>query len=231
VGLPVTIDAVVPARDEASTVAANVAAAAGCRHVREVIVVDDGSTDGTGEVALTAGAKVIRRDAPSGSKAHAMAQGVAATDADSVLFVDADCIGLTAAHLDEICEPYVAGRAAMSIGIFDYGPIRNPVVLRLPSISGERVIPRWIFESVPPDKLAGWTIETRINEVVALNRLPTTVRTMRGVYHRTKRDKFGTVEGVRRTLRMFSDLFRMLRRDILWRTYLYYLRRLTVEQG
>ena len=227
--VPVTIDVVMPARDEASTVTANVAAAAGARHVREVVVVDDGSTDGTGEVALAAGAKVIRREAPSGSKAHAMAAGVAATDADSILFVDADCVGLTAAHLDQICEPYVAGRASMSIGIFDYGPLRNPVILRLPSISGERVIPRWVFESIPPAKLAGWTIETRINEVIALNRLPTTVRIMRGVHHRTKREKFGKVEGVRRTLGMFRDLFRMLRRDVLWRTYLYYLRRLTVE--
>src|SRR5688500_4092575 len=103
-----------PARNEAPTIARNVAAARGCRYIREVIVVDDGSSDATADEARGAGAKVTRRDGSDGSKALAMAAGVAATDADAILFVDADCTGLTAAHLDAICEPFVAGRATMS---------------------------------------------------------------------------------------------------------------------
>ena len=93
----VVIDCIIPARDEERTVADNVAAALGCRYVREVIVVDDGSTDGTADVARAAGAKVIVRDDSDGSKAHAMDDGVAASDAEAILFVDADCTGLTSA--------------------------------------------------------------------------------------------------------------------------------------
>ena len=70
------VDVVMPARDEVATVGDNVIAAAGCRYVRRVIVVDDGSTDGTGEAAAAAGATVLRRDADEGSKAHAMRLGV-----------------------------------------------------------------------------------------------------------------------------------------------------------
>jgi glucosyl-3-phosphoglycerate synthase len=66
------IDAVIPARNEAATVADVVAAVRGCRSIREVVVVDDGSTDGTAEVALAAGAKVVRREGGTGSKANAM---------------------------------------------------------------------------------------------------------------------------------------------------------------
>ena len=77
-----TIDAVIPARDEASTVAAVVAACLGCAHVREVIVVDDGSRDGTAELAAAAGAKVVHREpGAEGSKALAMEAGVAVSDA------------------------------------------------------------------------------------------------------------------------------------------------------
>jgi glycosyltransferase involved in cell wall biosynthesis len=227
------IDVVVPARDEAPTVAANVIAALECRYVREVIVVDDGSSDDTGERATVAGAKVLRRDPPGGvgSKAAAMALGVGASDADAILFVDADCTGLTAVHLDAICEPFVAGRADMSIGAFDYGRFWNPQVRRWPPLSGERIVPRWLFEAVPPDKLDGYTIEVRLNEVVAERRLRTTVRTMRGVSHRTKRDKLGRVEGVRQTWRMYRSLLALpLTGGVRKRTYWFYLRGLTVER-
>ena len=224
------IDAVVPARNEASTIADVIESLHGCQYVREVIVVDDGSTDETTDAARAAGAKVLRRDGERGSKAHAMRAGVDATDADAILFVDADCTGLTSAHLDAIVQPFVRGDAAMSIGAFDYGWFWNPMVVRWPPLSGERIIRREVFESIPASKLDGYTIEIRINEVIASRRLPTTVRTMRGVSHRTKRDKHGAVEGWRRTYWMYRELLRMLRPvgDVRWRTYWWYLRNLTV---
>ena len=226
------IDVVLPARDEAATVASNVAAARACRFSRHVLVVDDGSTDATADVAAAAGARVVRRAGPGGSKALAMAAGVAASDADAILFVDADCIGLTGAHLDAVCRPFVEGGAAMSIGFFDYGRFWNWVVLRCPPLSGERIVPRWVFEAVPPHKLDGYTVEVRLNEVVCETRLSTTVRTMAGVRHRTKRAKLGRREGLCQTWRMYRALVSLLLPvgDIRWRTYWFYLRGLTVER-
>ena len=217
------------ARDEATTVAANVTAALDCRYVREVIVIDDGSTDATPDLARQAGAKVAERVALMGSKAHAMAFGVKLSDADAILFVDADCTGLTGRHLDEICEPYLDGSARMSIGAFDYGPILNPLVLRWLPLSGERIIPRLLFCEISESKLNGYTIEMRINEVVAASRLPTAVQTMQAVSHRTKRQKLGAVHGLRATWRMYRDLLRLgLPGGIRWRLYWFYLSRLTV---
>jgi glycosyltransferase involved in cell wall biosynthesis len=225
------VDAIIPARNEAATVAAVVEACRGCAYTSEVIVVDDGSTDGTAELALAAGAKVVRRESAAvGSKAAAMDTGVSASGADAFLFCDADCLGLTSAHLDAVCEPFLEGRATMSLGWFDYGRW-NPVVVRLAPTSGERIIPRWVWDSVPPAKRRGYDIEIMINEVIAEGRLPTTVRIMDGVTHRTKRKKYGRLKGLRETWRMFWHLIGLPATGVVrWRTYWFYVRDLTVER-
>lgn len=225
------IDAIIAARNEAPTIVAAVDAARQCRHVREVIVVDDGSSDATADLAAAAGAKVIRlatERSGAGSKAHAMEAGVAGSDAEALLFVDGDVLGLRAHHLDALCAPYLEGRAVLSLGTFDYGRW-NPLVLRLPPTTGERVVPRWVFEAIPKRKLDGYTIEVMINEVVCESRLPISTQVMRGVSHRTKRQKFGRADGYRRTWKMFWQLVGLLR-VVRLRTYWYYLLDLTVEK-
>ncbi len=87
----------IPARDEERTVGAVVAAVrqahasegGGSGLVDEVLVVDDGSRDGTAVAAVAAGARVLTvRD--GGGKGAAMAAGVAASGGDVVVFLDAD---------------------------------------------------------------------------------------------------------------------------------------------
>jgi hypothetical protein len=53
---------------------------------------------------------------------------------------------------------------------------------------------------------------------------------MRGVTHRTKRQKLGRLEGYRRTWEMFWTLLALpLTGVVRWRSYWLYLRGLTVE--
>ncbi len=55
----------------------------------EVVVVDDGSTDGTGDIARQAGAKVVRHPAPGGY-GRALKDGIKAARHDTIVILDAD---------------------------------------------------------------------------------------------------------------------------------------------
>src|SRR5262245_26512253 len=83
-------------------------------HVREVVVVDGESTDGTREVAAQRGARVVRE--PRRGYGRACLTGLAHVDApDVVVFLDGDYSDRPA-ELPRLLEPIAEGRADMVIG-------------------------------------------------------------------------------------------------------------------
>jgi len=222
-------DVVIPARDEASTVAGVVRAARATAGVGRVVVVDDGSTDGTAAAAAAAGAEVVPARPPGepGDKGRALELGVAATTAPVLVFFDADIAGVAPAHLEGLAAPVLTGEAALCCGMIDYGPLRNPFFLRLPPITGLRALRREVFTAIPPERRQGFRIEIMINEVVARRRLPAAIRTLGGLSHRSKIRKLGWGAGLPQHLAMSMELLGCLRSVPLW-TYGAYLRHLEV---
>lgn len=106
---------VVPAFNEAATIQAVVAAVA---RYGTPLVVDDGSGDGTGDLAADAGAQVLRMAANRGYEG-ALNAGFAEADrlgADFVVTFDADG-QFDAALLAEMLAPLLAGTADMVLGV------------------------------------------------------------------------------------------------------------------
>jgi glycosyltransferase involved in cell wall biosynthesis len=88
--VPPTVSVIIPAHNEASAIAAVVAAAiASDPRILEVMVVDDGSSDDTATVAFAAGARVLQMPHNRG-KGRAMQYGIRAARGDVLVFIDAD---------------------------------------------------------------------------------------------------------------------------------------------
>lgn len=129
----------------------------------EVIVVDDGSSDGTAQIAETFPVRVIRHEVNRG-KGAAMQTGVAATDADIIFFCDADMRGLSHTMLDSVLAPVLRGETEMVIAMRNWRMYYASFILSmLPILGGQRALTRVLWLKVPEKYRERFMVESALN--------------------------------------------------------------------
>lgn len=171
-------DIVVPARDEEATIGDVIDACLGAPSAGFVIVIANGCTDSTAQVAAAHGAFVVVSD--KADKGAAMAEGLRWVDTDTVLFCDADLVGLTSDHIEGLLTlPPLNGQLA---GLVDT-PVSG-LARCLPPITGERRLPTAFARRVGLSG-SGYEAELRIDAAVGKAGLPHRTVVLRGVSNPT----------------------------------------------
>jgi Glycosyl transferase family 2 len=177
----------------------------------EIVVVNDGSQDGTGSVAR-AFPEVRTLDLPENrGKGAAMHIGALATQADVLLFLDADLIGLRPEHGADLLRPVLEGQAEMTVGVFRGGRLATDLSHLLVSyISGQRALSRELFLGIPGIASSRSGVETAITRHVKVRGLRVQNVVMQGVTHPMKEEKLGTLPGFKARMRMYWEIGKSL---------------------
>jgi len=210
------VSIIIPAYNGAEAVGETVSAARGIDSTVEIIVVDDGSRDGTAQAARDAGADRVIVLPGNQGKGGAMAAGLAAAEEGTVLFLDSD-LGESAALAGPLVEA-IAGGAAMSVAVFPeqrggggFGLARGlaAAVIRLlggieatAPLSGQRAAPKAVVAHLGLAPRFG--VETALTAEAVHLGLPVAEVPLPLRHHPTGR----TIAGFIHRARQFQDILR-----------------------
>ena len=127
-------------------------------NVDEIIVVDDGSNDRTYEVAKKTGVRVIKNRKNSG-KGYAMKKGVENTNANAILFCDADLKGFDYKIINDMINTFKKNNCEMLVAVRNSHPSKTCLMMW----QGQRVVQRQLWDRIPDFYKKGFRVEMGMN--------------------------------------------------------------------
>ncbi|MCL1847078.1 MAG: glycosyltransferase family 2 protein [Coriobacteriia bacterium] len=209
--------ALIPAYNEADLIGQTLAAVQSIPSITKVIVIDDGSTDGTDKIVKRQGIRLIRSNQNQGKGAalQAGAEAIRNYDFDAVLLLDAD-LGISASEAEYLLGPLEDDLADMIIGVLPkpaepggFGVVRNLARKAIRDLgggysaeaplSGQRALNWKCFQAVLPFS-AGYGVEVGMT-ITALKKNLRVYEVMVNMHHReTSRDLPGFIHRGRQYL-------------------------------
>ncbi len=164
------ISCIIAALNEEKRIANVLKAVTKAPEVSEIIVIDDGSTDKTQEVARSFKGVKVHHHPFNRGKAEAVKNGLELSTGDHIMLLDADLANLTPADISRLIEPH---RKERCVTLSFRASIWHPFYLtKLDILSGERVMPRDVLEKTFSIPLHGFLLEARNNAVLLEMKLP-----------------------------------------------------------
>lgn len=209
----VSIAAIVPAYNEEKGIGNVLEVLSQVNFLSEIIVVDDGSTDGTGAIVNYYNQKEPRirllQHEKNQGKGQAVYDATLTTSAAIIITVDADLIGLTPGHLHQLVQPLLIKKADMALGIFKRGNFRTDMSHWLtPWLTGQRAIWLTRLKQIYWPAAAGYGLETAITAASQRYHWKTYKVYWWGVSHPPSEEHRGLFRGVYNRSKMYSQILK-----------------------
>lgn len=196
-----TCTAIVCAYNEEKALAGVLQALIDSPYLDEIVVVDDGSTDGTPDILRRFAGQdnVLPVFLPENrGKGHAMAEGISLARGELLLFMDADLLNLTPPVIEQLLLPMLNGEVDMVIGY----PVRTEswIWRRSPlhPLSGLRALfCADILSLLDVIRVSGFGVETMINLHYRRDGKRMRYVPLKGLNHPLKVEKTSPSEAVR----------------------------------
>lgn len=200
--------AIIPAYNEEQRIRAVLETLSGQDLLHDIIVVNDGSTDQTREVASSiSGVRVVdvKRNAGKGA---AIVRGCRETDADILLLLDADLLGIESRHISELLEPLLHDPdVCMTVGRFVDGRRSTNLAQKVaPTLSGQRALKRDIIDEIPDLENTGYAFEAVLTDHVKKAGMVIKEVQLKNVSQVMKEEKSGLLIGFNQRLRMYCQI-------------------------
>lgn len=206
------VTVIIPAFNEAPRLGNVLDVVRSATRVQEIIVVDDGSSDATAEVARAHGVRLLRHATNMG-KGTAMRTGALEAKGELLLFLDADLRHLTPAQVDALIAPVYDRQAEMSVGTFRGGGTATDFAQRVsPNLSGQRCLWRDFFLAAPLVDGSRFGVEIALTIHARACNFERKLVVLEGVTHPVRETKLGVLRGVLSRLRMYTEIFLTLLR-------------------
>ncbi len=204
--------AIIPAYNEEKNIGHVLSVLKDVDLIKKVIVVSDGSTDDTVNVAKSYGVEIIEL-AENRGKGGALKAGLDNFQADVVLFLDADLLGLTEKHVLNLVEPVINDEADMTIGIFEKGRIATDLAQKMaPYLSGQRALKFSLLEKISDLDVARFGVELALNRFMESSNIRVKEVLLYDMSHVMKEEKMGVWKGMAARMKMYWEIIKYLTR-------------------
>ena len=200
------VSVIIPAYNEGARIQKVISAVKKAVLPSETVVVSDGSTDDTVEIASAEGINVVELPQNQG-KGAAMKAGVSSTDAEIYVFIDADLVGLTPEHVDSLLRPILEGEADATLGVFGGGRVTTDIAQKMtPGLSGQRALKAEFLKNLPGIEESGFGVEVVLNKHLERQHARVKRVELQGVSQILKEEKMGGLEGLAARIKMYKDI-------------------------